>query len=136
MEGTDFARELVQHFGQDRFYHCYMRNGGNIVHAVQIHAALAPPEIQPWQFVEFFNSIGLRIDESLASKAIRHPEKTVEWEDMCRVAFGFCKFWKEFGRRTHELPDHIHIRMILGDKNEWTEKYAELLIENKNPDGE
>jgi hypothetical protein len=132
MDGTEFAKELTQHFGNDRFYHCYLRNDGSIIDAICIYALLGPSEMQPWQVVEFFKSIGIMVEETLAGKILRSPEKTIDWNDMCRVAFGFCKFWKELGRRSHELPDHIHARMILGEKNAWTEKYAATLEDLKN----
>ena len=131
MDGTEFARELAQHFGKDRFYHCYLRNDGSIIDAICIYALLSPSEMQPWQVVEFFKSIGIIVEETLARNVLRRLEKTIDWDDMCRVAFGFCKFWKELGRRSHELPDQIHTRMILCEKNAWTEKYAATLEELK-----
>jgi hypothetical protein len=132
-DGTEFARELVQEFGNDRFYHCYLRNDGTIIDAICIYALLGPSEIKPWQVVEFFKSIGITVEEMLVENILRRPpEKIIDWSDMCRVAFGFCKFWKELGRRKYELPDHIHARMILGEKNEWTEKYAATLEDLKN----
>lgn len=134
MDGTEFAKELMQHFGEDRVYHCCRRTAGLhfAILAVQIRLALEPTS-EPRQCVEFFRSIGIEINESLVSKVFRHPsqKEQIKWEDMCMVAFGFCKFWKEFGRRTHNLPGHLHARMILGEKNEWTEKYVELLEDFK-----
>jgi hypothetical protein len=136
IDGTEFARDLIQHFGNDRFYHCYLRNDGSIIDAVCIYTLLGPADMQPWQSVDFFKSIGIMVEETLATNILRgcniEREKTIDWIDMCRVAFGFCKFWKELGRRTHRLPDHIHVRMILGEKNEWTEKYAAVLEDLKN----
>lgn len=128
MDGTEFARELIQHFGNDRFYHCYLRNDGSVIDAIRIYNLLGPSEMQPWQVVEFFKSIGIMVE---AGNVLRSPEKNIDWNDMCRVAFGFCKFWKELGRRSYELPDHIHARMILGEKNAWTEKYAATLEDLK-----
>lgn len=128
MDGAEFARELVGHFGEDRFYHCYMRTGGKFVGAVHVYTMLGPPELPPWKCVEFFKSIGVQIDERLASTVLRHPA-SIEWGEMCMVAYGFCKHWKEMGRKTPRLPANLHARMILGEKNEWVEKYVKNLEE-------
>ena len=128
-DGTEFAKELAQHFGNDRFYHCYLRNDGRIIDAICIYILLGPSEMRPWQVVEFFKSIGIMVEEMLVKNV--PEEKIIDWSDMCRVAFGFCKFWKVLGRRSHELPDHIHARMILSEKNTWTEKYAAMLEDLK-----
>lgn len=131
MDGTEFAKELIAHFGDDRFYHCYLRmTDGNVVGAVHVHSMLIPPEMEAWQCVEFFKSIGVSANEGLVSAVFRHP-KTVDWDEMCMVAYGFCKFRKEFGMRTRGLPAHLHARMILGSKNEWTDKYATMLKDFK-----
>lgn len=129
MDGSEFARELIQHFGADRFYHCYTRTGG-MPGAVHVYAMLSPPELPSWKCVEFFKSIGMQIDDRLASMVLRHPGK-IDWEEMCMVAYGFCKSWKEFGLKTNRLPDHLHARMILGGKNKWTEQYARMLEDFK-----
>lgn len=131
MDGSEFARELIRHFGADRFYHCYTRTGGNLPGAIHAYAMLAPPELPPWKCVEFFKSIGMQIDERIASMVLRHPGE-IEWKDMCMVAYGFCKHWKEFGLQTNRLPDHLHARMILCEGNEWTNKYARMLEEFKD----
>jgi hypothetical protein len=145
MDGTEFARELIHNFGADRFYHCHIRmcrlswgiyesswglrdcSAGpaffEVVDAVHVYTMLGPPELPPWKCVEFFKSIGVQIDERLASTALRHPA-SIEWKEMCMVAYGFCKHWKEMGRKTPTLPSNLHARMILGEKNEWTEEYA------------
>ena len=132
MDGTEFARELIKHFGPDRFYHCYKRMGGDLSGSVHIYTMLSPPEHRqakypvhsppPWKCAEFFKSIGMQIDGSV----FQHLGP-IEWGAMCMVAYGFCKSWKEFGLKTRTLPDSIHARMILGDKNEWTEEYARML---------
>jgi hypothetical protein len=130
MDGTEFARELINHFGPDRFYHCYRRMGGSLLGAVHIYAMLGPPELPPWKCVEFFKSIGIQIDDNLASSVVsrrRAAPGLIEWRAMCMVACGFCKSWKDFGLKTRTLPDHLHARMILGEKNEWIEEYAKLL---------
>jgi hypothetical protein len=125
---TEFAKELMQHFGEDRFYHCCLRvdKTEGVALAVHLRSMLGPLEDEPAQCVKFFSSIGINVDRTLVSKIFRHPAE-IKWEDMCMIAFGFCKFWKEFGRKTHKLPAHLHARMILGAKNEWVEKYVELL---------
>ena len=131
MDGSEFARELIRHFGDDRFYHCHLRmTGGNVLGTLHIYAMLEPPELPPWKCVEFFKSIGVKTDETLVGKVLRHPG-IIGWDEMCMVAYGFCKFHKEFGRRTHGLPDHLHARMILGSKNKWTEQYARMLEDLK-----
>lgn len=124
MDGAEFARELIHQFGSDRFYHCYIRMGGSVPGAIQIHVSLEP-ETPSWKRTELLKSMGLNADERLLSLR----PGNIDWDDMCMVAYGFCKHWKELGRKTFKLPDNLHARMILGGKNQWSEKYVMALDE-------
>lgn len=127
--GPEFAKELIGCFGEDRFYHCCMRTEPGVILAVKVRSMIGPISDEPRECSEFFRSIGIKADESLVSKVFRHPTE-LDWSDMCMVAFNFSKFWKEFGLRTNKLPASLHARMLLGEKNEWTEKYVKIMEEN------
>lgn len=50
---------------------------------------------------------------------VRFPLDILSWNDLCYV----CAWMSMKGR----LPGSIHNRMILGEKNTWTELYAKMI---------
>lgn len=128
-ENKTFAEELMKKYGEDRFYHSCHRTSGNIQTSLVYMALNENHE----NINAFFNSIGLPACGGNSSTLASIMEPLLEPRtNMCRIAFGFCRYWKEFGLKTHKLPFNLHARMVFGDKNEWVENYIKLL--DKFPD--
>lgn len=136
----DFALEMIKKYGEDRFYHNLRRTEsdeyGNI-RTVIIYAILNQ-DTDKESCNNFFRSIQLKdciwqwdFDRITITESTLFGLKVDLRLEMCRTAYGFSKRFKEFGLRTCELPDHIHARMILGEKNEWVIKYLKFIEEYK-----
>lgn len=136
----DFGIELIKRYGTDRFYHsCRRTESGDYgsYRAVFIYLYLNN-DADKHSCNNFFTSIGLKdcvwpwISEDSTQSQIDFIKKHFEIDprtEMCRIAYGLCRYFKEFGLRTHKLPDHIHARMILGEKNKWVVDYLKFLEE-------
>jgi hypothetical protein len=135
-----FAHDLIKHYGEDRFYHSCLRTS-SVAACAGMWLALnceTVGEDETRRMVEYLESIGIHdsigIREHVylyqqhisSAEELRFDDKNL-WENLCRVSFGFCRWWREFGLKTHKLPVHIHARMILGENNEWTRNYTSLV---------
>lgn len=67
-----------------------------------------------FEIEEFINEDDIVQLETKAG--IRFPINNLEWADLCYIC---C--WLAM---TKKLPDNLHNRMVLGEKNDWTEIYA------------
>lgn len=118
-----FAKEMVAAFGEDRFYHAFMRLG-NYREAKAFYEALGGTD---WNS----RAQEMKLKFAMASLAMGSAEIDEEQakEILCRTAYTLAKHHKEFAMRRPEMPPHIHARMVLGEQNEWTRKYVEVLKE-------
>jgi hypothetical protein len=132
----EFAEELIKKYGEDRFYHSCIRTSGpeHTVITYMILNELSGGMDDAEACRSFFTGIGLgsKVKPQLLPFLKHMAQQYEARQNMCRIAFGFCRFWKEFGLRTHVLPDHLHARMLLDEPNEWVRNYAQLL--EKFPD--
>ena len=119
---NDFAQELIKQYGEDRFYHCSNRTTEPSTTTLLYIALNEGCDKETCN--SFFRSIGLSQCVWLYTANYKDIDLRLE---LCRIAYGFCRWWKEFGLRTHKLPFHLHARMILDQKNEWTERYVKLI---------
>ena len=140
-DDRQFAKELIEFLGEERFYHSCKRTSSpnqtlllhnelNKCTPEQSEASLRAMGINHWIISNTPSPAGYTPNFGAGYTTL--PTIENPYHNLCRIAFGFCRFWKEFGRKTHTLPDHIHARMVLGENNEWTKKYVELL--RKFPD--
>lgn len=128
-DDRQFAKELIEFLGEERFYHSCKRTSSPVV-TMTLHNELNKCTVE--QSETSLRKIGIQIHQPAHVGYTFLPCIYETHQHLCRIAFGFCRFWKEFGRKTHTLPDHIHARMTLGENNEWTKQYVELL--QKFPD--
>jgi hypothetical protein len=132
---NDFAEELIKQYGEDRFYHCSNRTTPP-AKTTLVYIVLNENCTQE-SCNSFFRSIGLEQcvwryhpdrKDFMSKRLLDDPNFALDLhEEMCRIAFGFCRWWKEFGLRTHKLPFHLHARMVLDKKNEWVDQYVKLI---------
>jgi hypothetical protein len=127
-DDRQFAKELIEFLGEERFYHCCKRTSSPM-NTLRLHNELNKCTVE--QSETSLRAIGITMNLPHAGFTFQSGIEDT-YHNLCRIAFGFCRFWKEFGRKTHTLPDHIHARMVLGENNEWTKQYVELL--QKFPD--
>lgn len=129
----DFAEELMRQYGEDRFYHCCLRTSNDFSTAEMWLMLNWKDDLTTEENYEdcirSLNNLGIRNVPTgiLGYKGRMEPVTDHVRSDMCRIAFGFCRWWKEYGLRTHKLPAHLHARMVLGDNNEWVKNYMNLL---------
>lgn len=116
----DFAQTIISRYGEERFYHCCKRTGGGIS-ALKLHMDLN--QLDKYSSRRCLLSMGI----DPYSKPVAGPSEENHRETMCRIAFGFVRFYKEMGRRDHELPAELNARMILGENNKWVSGYVKLL---------
>jgi len=115
----DFAMEMISKYGEDRFYHCCKRTGGGIS-ALLLHMDLNGSEKEESR--QRLISIGIN--------PFAKPEVIIEEtgrEIVCRIAYGFVRYYKEMGLKRHELPSSMNARMIFGEENKWVSGYVKLL---------
>lgn len=122
---TQFARDLLRLFGEDRFYHALLRLG-QPREAKMMHTALGGTE-EGW----IRTCRELRLG-GVGSERNDVRDRTVFAEGepgdiICRVACTLSSHFKEYAMRSPALPAPIHARMLLDRQNEWTRKYAENL---------
>lgn len=116
----DFALLMISRYGEDRFYHCCSRTGGEFS-ALILHMHLNDSE----RFRSHQYLLSIKIDPYLKPSDAR-PSETHR-EAICRIAYGFVRFYKEMGLRSHELPSELNARMILGEQNKWVAGYVKLI---------
>jgi hypothetical protein len=140
----DFAKELIERYGEDRFYHSCSRTKseekvfwGNLAKRTLSVYLYLNTNTDKETCDNFFRSLGLKdcvwptfIDKIPIS--IKSFPKIEPRKEMCRIAYGLSFYFKEFGLKTYKLPMHIHARMILGEKNEWVESYLKIIEYRKN----
>jgi hypothetical protein len=128
-ENRDFANELIKQYGEDRFYHCCMRTSSPYATAEMWLLLNADDSLTREENKrnchQFLESISIR--PGFVSGIPLHPVDDFMRADLCRIAFGFCRWWKEFGLKKMNLPANIHARMVLGENNEWVRNYVKLL---------
>ena len=124
----DFANDLIRYFGEDRFYHALLR-WGRPREAKLFHVAMGGKESE-WE--SKCDQLRLRmVGEDILSFPVKPAmDKGEAWAILCRIGFTISKHYKEFAARSPTLPPPIHARMVLGNQNEWTKKYAEWLQNN------
>ena len=127
-DDAQFAKELIEFLGEERFYHCCKRTS-SAMNTLKLHNQINKCSVE--QSEASLRSIGIAMNLPHAGYTF-HSGIEDMYHNLCRIACGFCRFWKEFGRKKHTLPDHIHARMVLGENNEWVKQYVELL--QKFPD--
>ena len=115
----DFALEMISLYGEDRFYNCCKRTGGGLA-TLKLHMELNGTTRDKSRE----RLLSIRIDPY--ARPVAGPAETSR-ETVCRIACGFVRFYKELGRRSHELPAKLKARMLLGETNEWVREYASLL---------
>jgi hypothetical protein len=120
----DFAKELIKQYGEDRFYHCCNRTSNTAQTLRVYHTLNEDHDLQTCS--QFFKTLNLPAQEWI-SRGLKLSNVEDLRVDLCRISFGFSRYWKEFGLKSYILPDHLHARMILGEKNEWVEKYIETI---------
>ena len=125
---TDFAREMVAAFGEDRFYHAVLRptvisrpEGKREARAIFL--ALGGSE-QKW--AEKCRKLKLRCVDRPAHDDMDPDEAR---NALCRTAYMLARHHKEYALKRPEMPPNIHARMILDSGNEWTERYVKVLEE-------
>lgn len=119
-----FAREMVAAFGEDRFYHALMRLG-TYREAKAFYEALGGSN---WD--SRAHEMKLRFGMASIGMGNSEMDDKEANEILCRTACTLAKHHKEFAMRRPTMPPHIHARMVLGEQNEWTRKYAEILKED------
>lgn len=129
----EFAEELIKHYGEDRFYHSCMKTS-NILVTKRLFISLNGKQVD---FDSKSKSLGLNYlppmsnQEPLTYQILKDNLEEMGEEEsrfhLCRIAFGLCNSHKSFGLKNKELPPHLHARMIFGEKNEWVEKYANIM---------
>lgn len=117
----DFAEEMIKKYGEERFYHSCKRTGGGLS-SLKLHMAINDSE--PYESKMRLFSLGFTSSDMRQLK-VANDEPV--GESLCRIAFGFVRFYKEMGLRNHELPPSMNVRMILCDQNKWTSGYVKLL---------
>lgn len=116
----DFAKKMIDVYGEERFYHCYKRTGSGGLSVLKLHMDLN--DCDRSTSYHYLRTIGI--------DAYARPAASLEEthrEVVCRIAYGFVKFYKEMGRKKHELPAELNVRMIFGENNNWVSKYVKLL---------
>lgn len=122
----DFADEMIKRYGEERFYHSCKRTGGGLS-SLKLHMAINDSELEESRMRLL--SLGFTAGDMRQLKV--DNDEPIN-ESLCRIAFGFVRFYKEMGLRSHELPSSMNARMILCDQNRWTSGYVKLL--NSFPD--
>lgn len=115
----EFAIEMIKKYGEDRFYHSCKRTMDS-VSTLKLHMDLNGFDREKSQ--RFLRSVGI---ERMSKKI--GVEKETSREIVCRIAFGFVRYYKEFGLKTHKLPEIMNARMIFGETNKWVVGYVRLL---------
>ena len=127
-EEKKFALEVIDEYGEDRFYHACLRTSDHLTTA-RIYKEINE-QASGIQISQFLNSLGIDIADP--STNFYPPEKTGT-EAICRIIYALFKYKKEFAIRTNKLPDTLHNRMVLAINNEWVKKYIELIpLEKKD----
>lgn len=126
-DNKQFAAELISIYGEDRFYHCSM--SGGFLQTRRIFKWLSGLNADFDKIVQKYNLQCLAVEKPFPFRKDDLLSKEQARSEMCRIVFGFCKNYKKFGLINKKPPANIQARMILGDKNEWVEKYAELMKE-------
>jgi hypothetical protein len=114
-----FAKEIIEYYGEDRFYHSAIWNSTRET-ARRFFIGLNPNG--NWEARE--KELGLH----LVQKNIEIETNNLHYE-LCRIVFSICKRYKEFGLKSKNPPDNIHARIMFSEKNKWTALYAELMEE-------
>jgi len=117
----NFALEVIKKYGEDRFYHSCLRTSDHFTTA-KIYKEINEDATKN-QISQFLNMLGINL-----------VEKTNQWnndetgtEAICRIIYGLFKYKKQFAIKASRLPDALHNRMVLTNKNEWIKKYIELI---------
>lgn len=117
-ESTEqFAREIIKHFGEDRFYHSALWNGSREV-AKKFFIALNSEA--NWDAKE--RELGL---DRVSAKQISTEENM--HVELCRIVFSICSRHKELGIKNKKPPHNIHARMVFSEKNKWVESYFKIM---------
>lgn len=117
----NFAKEIIEFYGEDRFYHAAIWNSSHEI-ARKFFLDLNPTA--NWNVRE--KELGLNF---VAGSIGRVNFNFNFHEELCRVVFAICKRHKEFGLKNKRPPNNIHARMIFSEKNKWTVSYFELMEE-------
>jgi hypothetical protein len=115
----DFATKMIKVYGEERFYHCCKRTGSGLS-VLKLHMALN--ESERLDSYRYLLSVGI----DPYARPVSGPDETHR-ETMCRIAYGFVRFYKEMGRKKHELPPELNARMVFGEQNQWVINYVKLL---------
>jgi hypothetical protein len=128
-DSAEFAKQLLNLVGEDRFYHALLR-WGRPREAKLIHLAFGGTQ-DDW--VRKCHELRLvAIGEDIMSFPVRPGFNEGEaHEVLCRVAYTLSLHHKEYAGRSPVLPAAIHARMLLDRQNEWTNKYAENLSKHE-----
>ena len=127
----DFSLELIKQYGIDRFYHCCFRTGDSVRTTI-VYMYLNENSTKE-DFQDFFTDLKLDCQWIWDLNIYETSFKNYDFrQEMCGIAYGFSRYWKEYGLKTYKLPDHLHLRMILGEKNEWVKNYINWIEENKS----
>lgn len=114
---------MVAGFGEDRFYHALMRLG-SYREAKAFYEALGGSN---------WDSKAQEMKIRFGTPSFGMDNYDMDGEEanevLCRTAYTLAKHHKEFAMRRPAMPPHIHARMVLGEQNEWTRKYVEVLKE-------
>lgn len=85
-----------------------------------------------FELLEFYRSNKRKIkkkiyipDEYAIQSFCADYQDKIKYENVCKLAFIFSKVLKS------QLPSHIHARMVLGNKNEHVEEYANYVMDLK-----
>lgn len=130
MEKIDksLAIDLIKKYGEDRFYHACLRTS-NHQQTEKIYKEINEKATKE-QVFRFFNDFGLNLIKPQKRKwpgQYTSYEEETNTESLCRIIYGLFKYKKELAIRDKRLPDHLHNRIMLTEKNDWIEKYVETI---------
>lgn len=147
-DNLNFCQELIKQYGIDRFYHCAHRMLGE--KTILIYYFLNQENFSKNNCIDFLKSLSLydflKLDNVIQCvESYQNKEKdpigllrygyvehnTPDRSDICSIACAFSLYYKEFGLRSHKLPDHLHARMIFSENNKWVLNYINNLKEKE-----
>lgn len=134
-DNKEFAQEIIKEYGEDRFYHASIKSG-NFLKTNMLFNSLNGTDanfdkkcrelglhlVKPKEEIKY-HGIGIPFVSSMKDPQEVHFH-------LCKIAYELMANYKQFGLRNNKLPPNLHARLLFGEKNEWVEKYATLMLDN------
>jgi hypothetical protein len=122
----EFAKEVISFYGEDRFYHSSLQTG-SFLQTKRVFHWLVGTQANFEEIVQKYKLHSLIFEKPFPFASKNSLSQEQSRSEMCRIVFSLCNNYKKFGLKSKIPPSHIQARMVLGEKNEWVEKYAKLM---------